>query len=248
MSTVNGAWRGPNIVRDGLVLYLNAASPTSYNSIIGGTTWKDLSGNGNNGTMTNGAYYTSSNGGAMVFDGIDEYVSVPNTGPLSSLASLGTMTVTVWVKANTTAFNQTPIMLENSPGADSSEPFRFYLYHSANFPAIQVFNNSENFTTLIATTSLATGTYYNLTAVCNATNILFYINGTLSNQTSFSGPVKGPGSGTAARWIIGSGELPRGPGDRKLNGDVGLVQIYNRVLSTSEVLQNFNSTRSRFGI
>jgi hypothetical protein len=58
---------GASIVRDGLVLYLDATNPKSYPG--SGTTWKDLSGNGNNGTLVNGVGYTDANKGSLVFDG-----------------------------------------------------------------------------------------------------------------------------------------------------------------------------------
>ena len=81
MSTVNAGWRGPNIVRDGLVLYLDAGSGTSYSLYTGGVTWRDISGNNNNGTLTNGPTLNSSNGGNIVFDGICKvdtwYISPP---------------------------------------------------------------------------------------------------------------------------------------------------------------------------
>ena len=62
----------PNsIIDDGLVLYLDAANTKSYPG--SGTTWTDLSGNGNNGTLENGVGYNSGNGGSLVFDGVDDY-------------------------------------------------------------------------------------------------------------------------------------------------------------------------------
>jgi hypothetical protein len=68
---------GPNLVRDGLVLYLDAANPKSYPG--SGTAWNDLTSGGNNGTLVNGVGYTSDNGGAMVFDGVDDYFTTTTT-------------------------------------------------------------------------------------------------------------------------------------------------------------------------
>ena len=62
----------PRIIQDGLVLYLDAANTKSYPTT--GTTWSDLSRRGNNGTLTNGPTFNSSNGGIIVFDGINNYV------------------------------------------------------------------------------------------------------------------------------------------------------------------------------
>ena len=80
--------RGPRIVRNGLVLQLDAAQRTSYSG--SGTAWNDLSGNGNNGTLTNSPTFSSANGGSIVFDGVNDYaqtstVVLPtsNTSPLT---------------------------------------------------------------------------------------------------------------------------------------------------------------------
>ena len=74
MSTLNG---GPgNIVTNGLVLYLDAANYQSY--ISGSTTWYDLSGNNNSGSLVNGPTYSSTNAGSIVFDGTNDYVGLPN--------------------------------------------------------------------------------------------------------------------------------------------------------------------------
>jgi hypothetical protein len=62
-----------NIVRDGLVLYLDAANKKSYPAT--GTVWNDLSGNGRNGALTNGPIYNSGNGGTIFFDGTNDYIT-----------------------------------------------------------------------------------------------------------------------------------------------------------------------------
>jgi hypothetical protein len=67
---------GPRVVTDGLVLALDAADTNSYPG--SGTTWNDLSGNGNTGTLTNGPTYSSDNGGSIVFDGTNDYVPLVN--------------------------------------------------------------------------------------------------------------------------------------------------------------------------
>jgi hypothetical protein len=61
-------WKGPRIVKENLILYLNASSPNSY---VSGDTWKDISGNSYNGDIVNGVFY---NGDSFTFDGIDDYL------------------------------------------------------------------------------------------------------------------------------------------------------------------------------
>ena len=78
-----GVFAGPEVVEDGLVLALDAGNTKSYPG--SGTTWTDLSGNGNNGTLTNGPTYSSSNGGSIVFDGVNDFVDISNSFQVSTV-------------------------------------------------------------------------------------------------------------------------------------------------------------------
>ena len=71
-----GVFAGPEIVEDGLVLALDAGNTKSYPG--SGTTWTDLSGNGNNGSLVNGVGYNSGNLGSLSFDGVNDYVNFGN--------------------------------------------------------------------------------------------------------------------------------------------------------------------------
>jgi hypothetical protein len=82
----------PKIVTDGLVLCLDAGNPKSYPG--SGTTWTDLSGNGNNGTLVNGVGYNSGNGGSLVFDGVNDRVTI-NASSHTNLSS-GNFTISSW--------------------------------------------------------------------------------------------------------------------------------------------------------
>ena len=82
----------PQIVTSGLVLALDAANKVSYPGT--GTTWYDLSGNGNTGTITNGPTFSNVNLGTIVFDGTNDYVSIPST---SNFNNGNNITVEAWV-------------------------------------------------------------------------------------------------------------------------------------------------------
>ena len=71
----------PKIVTSGLVLCLDAANKLSYPST--GTSWYDLTSTGYVGTLTNGPTFNGSNGGTIVFDGVDDYVSVSSAQSLN---------------------------------------------------------------------------------------------------------------------------------------------------------------------
>lgn len=82
----------PPIVTNGLVLHLDAGDTASYP--VTGTTWTDLSGNGNNGTLVNGVGYNSANGGSLVFDGVNDRVS-------TTFKPSGARSYFIWIKYNT---------------------------------------------------------------------------------------------------------------------------------------------------
>ena len=89
----------PNIITDGLVLYLDAANTKSYPG--SGTTWRDLSKSQLNGTLTNGPTFNSANGGSIVFDGTNDYVD--NIGDLSSFSFIqntNIFSVSFWFKVD----------------------------------------------------------------------------------------------------------------------------------------------------
>ena len=102
MSTVQGG-QG-NIVTNGLVLNLDAANPRSYPQPYDGTTWADLSGNGNNGTLTNGPTFNAVNGGSIVFDGVDDFIQC--TGSLTVTSA----TFVSWIKRNGNQVTYTGIL------------------------------------------------------------------------------------------------------------------------------------------
>jgi hypothetical protein len=89
----------PNMVTDGLVLYLDAANTKSY--ISGSTIWNDISTGGNNGSLTNGPTFNNGNGGSIVFDGTNDYVNLGSTLNFSNYNSSG-FTISFWVKINST--------------------------------------------------------------------------------------------------------------------------------------------------
>ena len=82
------------IVKDGLVLNLDAAKTDSYPKI--GTAWNDISGNRNNSTLTNGPTFDSRNGGSIVLDGVNDY------GILNSTLDIGIVgSWSIWLNATT---------------------------------------------------------------------------------------------------------------------------------------------------
>ena len=215
----------PNAVRDGCVLHLDAANPKSY--LGTGTTWFDLSGNANDGTITSSPIHNS---GSFTFDGIDDYIVVNNSPELNNT----NITIICWARSNTLLWNSHGMLVSKRdvfvlhPNADSTN-VGCYCYIGGAWA-----NASINFVPNI--------TAYNMYAYSwDGTNILSYLNGSLSNSRAVAGSIA----------LDDTGGISIGRDDsigRYLNGDISIVQIYNRALSAQEVAQNFEAMRGRYGI
>jgi hypothetical protein len=211
----------PRTVTDGLVLALDAGNTKSYPG--SGTTWTDLSGRGNTGTLTNGPTYSSSNGGSLIFDGTNDY-STTGTSGFSFGSSAGTLSA--WAKTNTLS-NIGWIVSYGSPNASQS---RF----------IGIFNTTYYFGGYgndITASGVPLNTWFNMVGVYDGTNASMYINGVL---------VSGP---TAKTWntVASNSQVGRQTnGGEYWNGNVAQVQIYNRALTAQEISQNYNALKSRY--
>jgi len=214
-----------SIVRNGLVLHLDAANPKSYPG--SGTVWKDLSGNGNDGTLVNGVGYSSNSKGTLTFDGINDEVRVTNSASLNPLNN----TLICWVKSNTATWNATgPLMSKRSV---------FVMYPIFNTKNVQYYyylNNSWQAQQITASDI----TIWNMYACTwNGTAITAFLNGRQINSGNKTGPLF-----TTNTSILYIG---RDQGSY-LNGNIAQSMIYNRALSAAEIRQNFEATRGRYGI
>jgi len=243
MSTVQGG-QG-NIITNGLVLNLDAANPRSYDYPYNGTIWNDLSGNGNNGTLINGVGYNSSNGGSLVFDGVNDYVDVTDTPfRFSNTFSIscwfywggGNQLANIMGKRNdANPFNQYTLVFVESPYTGGvSNKLSFFARRDVNGSALN---------DIFLQYPLTNSGYYNVTATVSQLNQSLYVNGILRSSSSINTSTHTYNVSGKNLWIGGAFGS-----SAYFNGNIPSVQIYNRALSTSEVLQNYNATRARFGI
>jgi len=210
----------PSIVTSGLVLALDAANTKSYPG--SGTAWTDLSGNGYTGTLTNGPTYSSSNGGAIVFDGTNDYVALTGT----ILSGTGDFTVSVW-------FNQL-----------AGGITLFANYSAGN---LQVFTSNTSIGMYLGTSDLYSCTAANYTGL--PTNIVTKRSGTtttlvINNVQIMTASGQSATIGSTSNFRIGSntsnGEL--------FKGNIYACHVYNTALSDANIAQNYNALRGRFGL
>jgi len=214
------------------VLYLDAGISTSYPGT--GTTWNDLSGNGNNGAL-NGAIFNSINGGVMSFVGANDFVSLPYA-PQYNIRNA--ITLAIWIK-RTTVFSQTQdTMILGRPPA-------WYFYDSWNSGSIHgdVFIDGVRRAALDASVPFDGIWYQIIYTYDSATHMSnIYKNGASVASVTLSGLGNYLiDSSTANFMAMGANNGGRG----MLLND---ARILNRALSASDVSQIFNATRSRYGL
>ena len=235
------------IVTDGLVLCLNAADKNSYPG--SGTTWTDISGNGNSGTLTNGPTFNSS--GYFSFDGVDDFVD-------TSLNLNQTMTINMWYRRKKESTSGNNIIIHasayNYPASSTwfdlnvGDPY----YGSGGTIEIWAYselNGSRQDFVISPYPASIYNRWRNICIVFNNSTGTAYMESTLI------------GSSTPAftAWDTATTRVPlefaRGR-FYEFNGgsytytqcDIAAIQVYNRALSATEILQNYNSQKSRFSL
>lgn len=239
---------GENIVRDGLVLYLDAKHSYPGTNGIGMTTtnpdvytWYDMSGNENHTEILKiGPTYLSDSNGCFYFDAVDDYLDT--SFPITSMSSNFSFEVMINISSGQvsgtgnqwgTIWNTNPrssVFLGPNISIDkqgnSNGPFRIYLNSTYQY-----------------TTDLNANTWYSITYVRDSSNnVEMYING-ISNGQKF---IDTTNHATVIRFMKSNGTEPSYP--YSTLGKLSIVRIYNRALTASEVLQNYNATKSRFGL
>jgi len=222
------AYNSGSIITNGLVLCLDAANRKSYPD--SGTTWTDLSGNGNNGTLVNGVGYDSDNGGSLSFDGVDDVVDINNFSITTEY------TINIFIKFLGDISSQRAIVdFGNITGA-----VRFYL--NDNIVKIQ-HGGAFNTTGVLSSFTPVLNTYYNITTTYSSGNSNLYFNSILNSSGSLVSP-----STTPTRLGIAARPIGSSSGISPLNCSIPIVQLYNRALTAQEIQQNYNATKSRFGL
>ena len=225
-----GLSHSPSIITQNLVLCLDAANSKSYPG--SGTTWTDLSGNGNNGTLVNGVGYNSGNGGSLSFDGSNDYVSIPN--PITSNLPY---TVLQWIKPNVALPDTTSAGSRKTPLVGPGPVWNPGYWMTAR--VFRVHAQTEYRTVTINWVG-DTG-WHQVGQIFDGTTCYTVIDGSvlLGTRTGYNP--------TVPSTILLGAETTTGSGVN-WNGNISNTTFYGRALTASEIQQNFNATRGRFGI
>jgi hypothetical protein len=226
----------PKIITNGLVLALDAANPKSYPG--SGTTWFDLSGNGNNGTLVNGVGYSGDNLGSLVFDGVNDYSEVSSN---PSIELDFPLTIEVWYYLKSPWPGGALGMITKGP---LSNDYDYMMYFTSSGTRWDFYKKTQLGT---GTRAAAFNTSYShfdkWNSVCYSVSQLgvvkAYENAILRSEESFQN--------TDVRKGTQSLKIGRGWGSTH-NGNIANIKIYNRALTAQEIQQNFNALRGRYGI
>ncbi len=226
------------IVQQGLVLNLDAGNPYSYAGA--GTTWYDVSGNNNNGTLTNGPTYNTDAGGNIVFDGSNDYVAVTSAASIKNTSNLS---LEGWVFISSAMNYYGGIVGKGTTDADEEYCL---LVHSVNSKVyMDVGSSGGPYTD--ATFSFSLNTWYHIIGtherVAGSSAIKIYVNGSLLSSSTVN-PTNAVND-NATNVSVGS---RFNGGTSVWNGKIATARIYTRTLSATEVLQNYNATKGRFGL
>ncbi len=228
-----GIRRGPNIIQEGLVLSLDAGNVRSYPG--SGTAWKNLAGS-SNGTLTNGTGYSTANKGTLVFDGANDYVNLGTSAVFNQFA--GDFTVSAWANRS------------NSGPTYGNIIGDYYTNSTANTGEWQIMMSSGGAFNLYKvgpgylinnTADFGGNRWHNVVVTRAGSGITMYVNST-SVATATDSNTFGTATGNVNIGVDGNNSA------EPFGGSIAAVRIYNRALSASEVLQNFNMTKTRFGL
>jgi hypothetical protein len=243
---------GENIVRDGLVLHLDAKY--SYPSKTGITattdsldpdvyTWYDLSGNENHGELINGVSYSGTNGGSLVFDGVNDTVVV---GSKDSKLNPSQVTISVWLN-RTSAINYSHFAGIPVSNNSWSPPYMSYglefISTGDNVSFVVGFTNTQfAYTTAENTGLTGIGTWVNVTGTYDENYRKIYINGNLITSIADNRKL----ATASGNFTLGAENYTQT--NYPFNGKIPVCLVYNRALTAAEVLQNYNATKGRFGL
>jgi hypothetical protein len=225
------------VITDGLALHLDADNNESYPK--GGDTWYDISGNGNNGTVFGSVPYE--------IDGTSCFNFATATGASASASTLGftfgsnmvptsgNFTFSCWIKNPNPSSGQIGFF-SNAPGADG---YRFGVGLNGIYFLVGPTYTEGNISFL---SNLSPSLWYNVVAVYSRTSaqILLYLNSVYQNLASI------PASQTTMQ--NGAPGIVRSSCCGIYTGKLAQFQVYSRALSVTEITQNYNVTKRRFGV
>lgn len=219
----------PNVVTDGLVMYIDAGLTSSYPRT--GATINDLSGENNDGTLVNSPTFSNTNSGMLNFNGTDQLVTF--SSPTNIPVGNSNYTISVWFRADVVGVDRGFLGwgnygTQNEVNAIRLATFGFRHYWWAN--------------DLDATVTLNANTWYNVVARFDGTTRDIWLNNSqIASDTPTGHNVPNANNLTFARTNVS-------PNFEYFDGDLSNILIYNTAISNSQITDNWNALRGRYGL
>lgn len=238
---------GRFLVNSGLVLNLQAGNPFSYPG--SGTRWYDVSGFGNNTTLVNGPTYSGATGGSIAFDGTDDYsITLLNQTPALNITSSITLDAWIRPKALANVSHGEGIICKGLSSDGNSGVYELLLVRngSVNIPFFRMRVGGITSAYSPSNIPMALNQIFNVVCTYNGSIMRIFVNGVES----------GPGLAQTGSIEANTQQLTIGVrythsisvNDSFFTGDISSAKIYNRSLSDSEILQNYNLQKSIYGL
>ena len=225
-----------NIVRDGLINYLDA----KY--YFTGGTLHDLTEAGNNGTFVNSPSHTADNEGIITFNGSTQYVKADTFPTMFDFTENDQETVSCWVK--TTATGGTMIGMGVDDGANNQ--YHQIMLDGAGKARTRHWRNAQ----LINVDSFQTindGEWHHICCVRKKTRTFMYVDGAYSNSSE-NNSFPSTSTQSPTNYTIGAHRYNSNSINGHFAGSIANAMFYQRALTQEEVLQNFNAQKNRFGL
>ena len=232
-------WKGPEIVSEGLVMYLDAGSPNSYYPTTAGNTWKDISDQNYSASMHN-TTFSSANGGSFVFDGTATG-SINPTHFTNLPTGSSARTLQAWVKSTNTSQQYQWVFAYGDYGGGGIPSYNAYFMGISSHPGVfggSIFAGPYDSGFFIG--------YENdwvlMTLSYDGTTIRLYRNDTeraSSNQNLTT---------SNSEILIGTQVSPYGTGSEKWHGNIKNIMLYNKALSLLDISKNYNVTKTYYGL
>jgi hypothetical protein len=226
---------GLGVVRNGLVLNLDAGNYSSYNG--SGSTWFDLSPSVYDGELINSPVFTPSVGGNLSFDGVDDYVDLGKNLDFASTQFSNGFSIEMWV--NPIVSTENAALFSSAQGGSGTE-WQLYVWYNTDqkFGTAQRYGGNQNDFQTVNT--FAPNNWYHLMVTSNNSTCRIYVNGVEQNSNGTGQPNNQPPN----REV----RIASFRGYAFSNCDVAICRVYNRALNGSEITQNYNADKIRFEI
>lgn len=236
MSTLSGNYYG-GIVKNGLIVLLDAAKKDSYDRLT--LNWKDISWNGNNGSLINFGsqnIWDGDNGGSILLDGTNDEIICPLSTSIQSINTTNQLTLSCFIKINFTNQYKDIVGVNKLSGGN---PFVFRIHENNQYFFDSDVGGIRRLVYYSGTSNDILNQWVQLTATIGNNIIYIYKNGVQISSLSVSGNIKTLDSNFGSMYDMGYGPF---------SGNISNIMLYNRALSSTEVLQNYNALKGRFGL